>query len=155
MTRRRCSSSWTDRVDLLDVNVLVYAHRGDAPNHRAYRDWLEALINGDAPFAVADLVFSGFLRVVTHPAVFNPPSAPKQAMAFIDDLRSRPNFVSIAPGARHWEIFVRLCAAAGAKGNLIPDAYLAALAIESGSDWISTDGDYARFPGLHWRRPPV
>ncbi len=58
-----------------------------------------------------------------------------------------------APGPRHWEIFVRLCRAVRVKGNLVQDAYLAALAIESGSEWITTDRDYSRFPGLRWRHP--
>ncbi len=59
----------------------------------------------------------------------------------------------VSPGERHWEIFSRLCRQTGVKGNLVPDAYLAALAIESGSEWITTDRDYVRFPGLRWRRP--
>jgi uncharacterized protein len=59
----------------------------------------------------------------------------------------------LAPGPRHWEIFVRLCAAAGVRGSLVPDAYLAALAIESGSEWITTDRDFRRFPGLRLRHP--
>jgi uncharacterized protein len=61
--------------------------------------------------------------------------------------------VPIVPGQRHWEIFTRLCREANAKGNLVPDAYLAALAIESGSEWMTTDRDYGRFPGLRWRDP--
>jgi toxin-antitoxin system PIN domain toxin len=138
---------------LADVNVLVYAHREDAPGHAAYRDWLEALINGDQAYAVSDLVMSGFLRIVTHPRVFNPPTDLATAFAFTKVIRSRPNAVPIAPGPRHWDIFKNLCAAAGVKGNLIPDAYLAALAIESGSEWVTTDHDYSRFPGLKWRHP--
>lgn len=59
----------------------------------------------------------------------------------------------MSPGERHWEIFTRLCRSARARGNLVPDAYLAALAIESGTEWITTDRDYARFPGLRWRHP--
>ena len=100
-----------------------------------------------------NLVFSGFLRVVTHQKVFNPPSPFEKALAFVEELRARPNFVSLAPGARHWEIFVRLCRASRAGGNLIPDTFLAALAIETGSEWITTDKGYARFTGLKWRRP--
>lgn len=138
---------------LVDVNVLVYAHREDAPNHEAYRDWLEDLINGDEAYGMADLVLSGFIRVVTHPRVFNPPSAMDIALTFADRVRGQPNWVPIAPGARHWEIFARLCRAAGVRGNLVPDAYLAALAIESGSEWITTDRDFSRFAGLRWRHP--
>lgn len=61
--------------------------------------------------------------------------------------------MAVAPGPRHWEIFDRVCRAVDAKGNLVPDAYLAALAIESGSEWITSDRDFSRFPGLRWRHP--
>jgi predicted nucleic acid-binding protein len=77
----------------------------------------------------------------------------EDALRFADEVRSPANCVLITPGARHWDIFTRLCRAAEARGNLVPDAYLAALAIESGSDWITTDRDYSRFPGLRWRPP--
>jgi toxin-antitoxin system PIN domain toxin len=138
---------------LPDVNILVYAHREDASNHIAYREWLEHVINSDQAYGMADLVLSGFLRVVTHPRVFNPPSTLEMALAFARDIRSQPNCVPIRPGPRHWEIFEKLCRTANVKGNLVPDAYLAALAIESGSEWITTDRDYARFSELHWRHP--
>lgn len=138
---------------LPDVNVLVYAHRRDAPHHRAYRDWLAALINGDQAYGMADLVLSGLLRVITHPRVFDPPTPLAQALAFADQIRRRPHCVPIAPGPRHWGIFLSLCRDSAARGNLVPDAYLAALAIESGSQWITTDRDFSRFPGLRWRHP--
>ncbi len=138
---------------LVDVNVLVYSHRTDAPGHAAYRQWLEGLINGNQAYAFSELVLSGFLRVVTHPRVFNPPSDLASAMAFAQVIRSQPNAVPVAPGPRHWDIFKNLCEAAQVKGNLVPDAYLAALAIESGCLWITTDQDYSRFPGLNWHHP--
>jgi uncharacterized protein len=138
---------------LPDVNGLVYAHREDAVGHARYRAWLEELVNGGEPFGLADLVLSGFLRVVTHPRVFSPPSPLEAALEFAEQLRSAPNCVPVAPGERHWEIFTRLCRDAGAKGNLVPDAYLAALAIESGSEWVTTDRGFARYPGLRWRHP--
>ncbi len=138
---------------LADVNVLVYAHREDTPDHSRFRDWLETAINGDAAFGVSDLVLSGFLRVVTHPRVFASPTPLDLALAFVEQIRTRPNAVPVRPGERHWTIFARLCRQAGARGNLIPDAYLAALAIESGCEWVTTDRDFARFPGLRWRHP--
>ena len=138
---------------LLDVNVLVYAHRADAPNHPRYRAWLESTINADVAYGIADLVLSGFLRKVTHPRVFREPSPLAAALEFAAEVRNRPNCVIVAPAERHWEIFMRLCRETEAKGNVIADAYLAALALETGSDWITTDRDYARFPGLRWRHP--
>src|SRR5215471_10076041 len=110
--------------------------------------WLTVLKHSPS----CDFVLSGFLRIVTHPAIFSPPAPIDDALSFVEVIRSRPNFVPLNPGARHWEIFAGLCTATRASGNLVPDAYLAALAIESGSDWISTDRDYARFPGLRWHR---
>ena len=140
-------------MDLPDVNVLVYAYRTDASNHAAYRHWLEDVINGDQSYGMADIVLSGFLRIVTHPRIFNPPSEMTEALEFLHEVRGQPNCIQVAPGPRHWEIFARLCQTTGVKGNLVPDAYLAALAIESGSRWITTDRDYSRFPGLKWRHP--
>ena len=138
---------------MADVNVLVYAHREDTPEHRSYRAWLESLVNGDAAYAVSSLVLSGFLRVVTHPKVFKSPSPTVQALAFAEQIRNQPNAVPVEPGARHWELFKRLCVDSDATGNLIPDAYFAALAIESGCEWITTDRDFGRFKGLRWRHP--
>jgi hypothetical protein len=140
-------------MDLIDVNVLVYAHRADTPNHGAYRRWLEDVIQSDQAYGMSDIVLSGFLRIVTHPRVFNLPTEMTSALEFVGAVRNQANCVQVAPGPRHWEIFTRLCQTSGAKGNLIPDAYLAALAIESGSQWITTDRDYSRFPGLKWRHP--
>lgn len=138
---------------LLDVNVLVHAHREDSTDHTSYRRWLEQLINSDHPYGLADLVLSGFLRVVTHPQVFHPPSTMGKAMVYIKELRNQPNCTIINPGPRHWDIFSRLCAATDVKGNLVPDAFLAALAIESGSEWVTTDRDFYRFAGLRVRHP--
>jgi toxin-antitoxin system PIN domain toxin len=140
-------------VILVYANILVYAHRVDAPNHKRYRDWLAEAVNSDAAYGLSELVLSGFLRIVTHPRVFRDPSPLKVALAFVAGIRDRPNSVLVSPGARHWEIFTRLSISAGARGNLIPDAYFAALAIESGTEWVTTDRDYARFPGLRWRAP--
>ena len=138
---------------LPDVNVLVYAHREDAADHDRFRDWLEDLVNGDHAYGIAGLVASGFLRVVTHPRVFVEPSSLEEALDFVGGIRSGPGFIPVDPGPRHWEIFVGLCRGAGARGNLVPDAYLAALAIEAGGEWVTTDRDYARFPSLRWRHP--
>jgi uncharacterized protein len=140
-------------VILSDVNILVHAFREDAPRHLEFRRWLEDTINADASYGVADLALSGFLRVVTHARVFDPPASLADALAFADAVRSQPNCTIIAPGPRHWGIFTGLCRRASARGNLVPDAYLAALAIESGCEWITTDRDYSRFPGLRWRHP--
>jgi hypothetical protein len=99
------------------------------------------------------LVLSGFIRVVTHPKVFVKRSALPEALTFAEQLRGRPNSVTVSPGERRWEIFRSLCDDAGVKGNLVQDAYLAALAIESGCEWVTTDRDFSRLKGLRWRHP--
>ena len=88
-----------------------------------------------------------------HARIFKSPTPIERALA-ADAIRGRPNCVPVTPGPQHWTILSRLCTTVAAKVNLVPDAYLAALAIESGSEWITTDRDYARFPGLRWRHPP-
>src|SRR3990172_9033203 len=144
-------TSWNPEVVLPDVNVLVYAHREETAHHGACREWLETVVNSDAAYAISDLVLSGFVRVVTHPKVFKRPSTFGDALAFAEQVRDQPNCVRVEPGRRHWDIFKRLCHETGVKGNLVPDAYLAAMAIESGCEWISTDRDFSRFKGLRWR----
>ncbi|MBH0208338.1 MAG: type II toxin-antitoxin system VapC family toxin [Nitrospira sp.] len=138
---------------LPDVNVLVYAHREDSVRHSDYRDRLNQILASDTAFGISDLVLSGFLRVVTHPRVFGDTTPLDVAMEYAASVRNHPHAVTLAPGERHWEIFQRLCQEVSARGNLIADAYLAALAIEAGAEWITTDRDYARFSGLRWRHP--
>jgi len=140
-------------VLLFDVNVLLYAHREETERHAACLQELETAVNGERSFGFCDLIASGFLRVATHARVFDPPSPLPVAWQFIEGIRSSPNCVFVEPGSQHWRLFRQLCETSGARGNLIPDAYLAALAIESGYTWVSTDRDYGRFPGLDWRTP--
>ena len=137
----------------VNVNVLVYAFRHDLPQHERAAAWLGDLVGGDEAYGLVDVVLSGFLRIVTHPRVFAVPSTMDEALEFVEQVRDCRQCVMISPGPRHWEIFTRLCRTAGVRGNLVPDAYLAALAIESGSEWITTDRGYGRFPGLRWRVP--
>jgi len=138
---------------LADVNILVYAHREDSPRHLECLQWLETLINSDQSFALSELVLSGFLRIVTHPKIFNPPSTLHDALEFAEQIRNRPNCIIVSPQERHWDIFTNLCRQSNAKGNLIPDAYHAALVIETGSEWITTDHDFSQFSGLRWSQP--
>jgi hypothetical protein len=140
-------------MQLPDVNILVYAFRDAAPGHDRYRSWLQAALEAEEPVGIADLVLSSFVRVATHPKVFEPPAALDEALAFAKAVRSAPNAVPVSPGPRHWELFVRMCTEGSARGNLVSDAYLAALAIESGCELVTADRDFARFPGLRWRHP--
>ncbi len=138
---------------LPDVNVLVHALRPDASDHTTCRTWLDDVMNGEARYGMAPQVLSGVMRIATHPRVFMHPSSLDEALGFCNVLLAQSHCVVIHPGERHWEIFTRLCIQADARGNLVPDAWFAALAIESGCEWITLDRDYARFPRLRWRLP--
>lgn len=136
-----------------DVNVLVYAYNLHEPRHGEYRDWLEAALNGDRPFGLPSLVASGFVRVVTHPKVLVEPLRPDRALDIAERMRTSPAAVPMEPGRRHWAIFTALCRHVAARGNAVPDSYLAALAIEHGAEWNTADRGFARFPGLSGRHP--
>lgn len=138
---------------LADVNVLIYAFRKDVEQHAICRPWLERVILGDARFGVSPLTLSAVVRVTTDPRIYAVPSTLDQAISFCDDLLGQPHCQIVEPGARHWEIFKRLCIETNTRGRRVTDAWYAALAIEWGCEWITFDRDYARFPGLKWQIP--
>ena len=138
---------------LPDVNVLIYAFRRDTPHHALCRDWLVGTVTGEARFGLSPLVLSAVVRITTNPRIFVTPSTIAEAFGFCDDLLAQPHCEIVVPGARHWDIFRRLCVDTETRGARISDAWFAALAIEQGCDWITLDRDFARFPGLKWRVP--
>jgi len=140
-------------VNLPDVNILVHAFRADSSDHNRCRTWLEGVVNGDALYGMSPLALSGMIRVVTHPRIFREPSASDEALAFCEVLLGQPHCVLVEPGDRHWSIFTKLLRTDDVRGNLVPDAWFAALAIERACTWITLDRDYARFEGLDWRTP--
>ncbi len=138
---------------LPDVNVLVYAHREDLAAHPVARAWLESALNGDEPLGVFNPTLASFLRIVTNRRIFKTPTPLSLALDFVETLRAAPMARPIDTSASHWEIFVRLCHEINAAGDDIPDAYLAALAIENDCEFVSTDTGFARFSRLKFRRP--
>lgn len=140
-------------MQIADVNVLIYAHREESPEHLAYAAWLTQLVRSAQPFAVSELAASGFVRIVTNPRVFSQPTPLEMALEFIEELHAQPACVRLRPGPDHWAIFARLCRQANVHGPLIADAYHAALAIEHGCELVTTNADFARFPGLRWAHP--
>ncbi len=138
---------------LFDVNVLLNAHRAEQREHDVARELLERTVGDIRPYAVSELILSSFVRIATHRRALNPPTPLEMALDFCDGLRTRSNARIVAPGRRHWALFTDLCRRFDAVGNLASDAYLAALAIESGCEFVSFDRDFARFSGLNWRSP--
>ncbi len=138
---------------LPDVNVLLYAFRSDCVEHPRYRDWLDEIVNGPSAYGVSPQVLSAVVRISTHPRIFQRPSRLEDVLGFTAILRAQPHATIVVPGERHWAVFEDLCRQAAATGNLVQDAWYAALAIESGCEWVTTDRDFARFAGLTWRTP--
>jgi hypothetical protein len=140
-------------VILPDVNVLLYAFRDDSVDHARYRGWLDSVVNGDEAYGMSPQVLSSVVRIATHPRIYVAPARLEEVLCFARVLLEQPTCTVVQPGPRHYAIFEDLCRRAAATGNLVQDAWLAALAVESGCEWITTDGDFARFAGLRWRRP--
>ncbi len=138
---------------LLDVNIVLAAHRSDHPHHAEVRSWFDEIVHGGEPFTVPDVVWAGFIRLSTNRRIFPVPTPLEDAFGFLRAVRGQPHHVNVVPGERHLQLFEDLCVTADAAGDLAPDAYLAALALEQGCELISMDRDFARFPTLRWRRP--
>jgi uncharacterized protein len=139
---------------LVDTNVLVYANRRNAPRHDEYHAWMQGLIDGPEPYAVSDFAVVGLVRIITNRRIYKEDAATiEEAISFATELRDQPHAMVIGPGSRFWPIFTGLCRSTSAAGKLVPDAYLAALAIEHGCEFITTDTDFSKFPGLRWRHP--
>lgn len=140
---------------LVDVNVLVAAHRADHSHHALVTPWFEALLDGAEAFTVPDAVWASFIRIVTHRRIFPVPSPTGDAFAFVRAVRAQPGHLPTAPSARHLDVFERVCADGQATGDLVPDAYLAALALDQGAAVATLDRDFTRFAGLRVVTPPV
>lgn len=138
---------------LVDVNLLVYAWDRRSPYHEPAVRWLDDRLSGTARVGLPWESLLGFMRVVTNPRIYERPATVQVAWAQAERwLSARSAWVTV-PGDRHQEILGRLLSRLGGGAKLIPDAHLAALAIEHGLALCSTDGDFARFEGLRWENP--
>lgn len=135
------------------VNILVSAFHPAASDHGQMKAWLEGAVNGPEPVGVSTAVLSGALRVLTHPAIFDPPADTGDVLDVLDEFVGQDNVHVLSIPAGHWGVVSDLCRQVRAKGNVVHDAAHAALAIQHGATWISKDRGFARFPGLTWRLP--
>lgn len=138
---------------LLDVNIVLAAHRADHPRHALVRPWFDDMLRGDEPFTVTDATWASFVRIATNRRIFSVPTPLADSFAFVRSVRAQRQHVAVAPGERHLEIFEELCRSADATGDLAADAYVAAIATEQDCELVTLDRDFARFPDLRWRRP--
>lgn len=136
-----------------DVNVLLYALREESDRHAAYRDWLQQALNGAEPVALFEPALASTFRIATHPRIYREPTPRRVIESFLDTCLLAPAAIALRAEVDHWLLFRTLCARANCAGNLVQDAYLAALALEHNCTFITTDRDFARFPGLRWRHP--
>ncbi len=136
---------------LCDVNVLLHVLVEASPHHEVCSREVERLRRTPERMALSELVLAAVLRIATNPKVFDPTPTTDEVFAFLEALRSPPTVRIVAPGPRHWRLFQDLVLSTGLRGADTTDAYLAALAIESGCEWWTTDGDFERFPGLRFR----
>lgn len=138
---------------LVDANLLVYAHVASTPQHRKAHRWLDDRLNGSTQLALPWPSLLAFVRLVSNPRVFAHPLAVSAAWEQAESWLQIPVVWIPMPTERHREVLGLLLAGVGFRPNLVPDAHLAALAIEHGLTLCSSDGDFARFQGLRWENP--
>jgi hypothetical protein len=140
-------------VILIDANLLVYARVVTFPQHEGARSWLDGRLSGTAPVGLPWPTLLGFIRLVANPRIFERPESIDSAWRQVEDWLGCPTVWIPQPTDRHREVLRPLLACCAGRANLVPDAHLAAVAIEHGLILCSTDGDFARFPGLRWENP--
>jgi toxin-antitoxin system PIN domain toxin len=140
-------------VILVDANLLIYASNRSFPQYGPARRWLAGQLDHAPRVALPWASLLGFVRIVTNPRLFRRPLSPGDAWEQVEAWLNTPNVWIPQPTENHRPILARMLQSAGAGANLVPDAELAALAIEHGQTLCSTDGDFARFPGLKWMNP--
>lgn len=136
---------------LCDVGVLLGAMVEHSPHHSACRGELERLLSRPRDMAVSELILAAVVRIGSNPRVFRPTPTPEEVFRYVEALTSQTEVRRVEPGPRHWMIFRSLVLETGIRGSDTTDAYLAALAMEHGCEWWTTDAGFSRFPGLRWR----
>lgn len=148
-------SDWRS-VIVTDVNVLVYAFDEASTDHARYASWLAEVAGGADALALVDTVLFGFVRVVTHPKIFDDPAPTVAALEFVQALIDSPSGTWLGSNRATWEAFTTIAQGDRAvRGNYVPDAYLASVAIANGARLATADRGFARYPGLDWFDPGV
>lgn len=137
---------------LVDANLLLYAFDAGSEHHHPARQWLESAIDSSTPIGLPWVCLMAFVRITTHPRNRQPLPL-GAALQVMDDLIALPSVIVVGPGALHWRLFRDAMTAANAKGDLVTDAHLAALAIEHNATLCTNDADFSRFPGLRVEFP--
>jgi uncharacterized protein len=140
-------------VILVDANILIYAHVSSFAQHAIARDWLDEQLSGSNRVGLPWASVLAFMRLVTNPRVFEQPEPTADAWRQVVQWLGCETVWIPQPTERHVEVLGGFLRLPGRQANLVPDAHLAALAMEHGLILCSADGDFARFPGLRWKNP--
>ncbi len=138
---------------LVDANLILYAEDSLSAHHRTARDWWDERLSGSNPVCLCWPVLTAFLRISTNARIMERPLTGEEAGIRVDRWLAQPCVRLVAATSSHWKILRGLMQEAAATANLVPDAHLAALAIEHGCTLYSSDRDFGRFPSLKWVNP--
>ncbi len=136
-----------------DINLLVFAYNLTRPENPAAAEWWEGLVNGTENVGIPRLVATGFVRLMSNPKVMSSPFSGSEAAELVNYWFTWSHIFPINPGDRYLIHFHALLAATGSGGDLVPDAHIAALAMEYGAEVHSADSDFGRFRGVRWHNP--
>lgn len=140
---------------IVDANLLIYAVDSCSPHHEAASAWLTEALNGHERVALPWQTIGAFLRISTHPRLFDVPLTPSQARGCVERWMATEQTWIPAVDRETWQILAALIDRHRVAGNLVPDAQLAALAVRHGLAVVSADSDFARFPEVRWHNPLV
>lgn len=140
-------------MHLLDVNIVLASHREDHEHHEVVRSWFDDLVESGYPFMVPDVVWASLVRLATNRRIFKVPSPSSDVFEFVRATTLQPGYVTLESTGRALQLFEKVCIDYEAAGDLVPDAFLAAMAMEHGCQVVSLDRDFARFETVTWLNP--
>ena len=138
---------------LVDANLLLYAYDSESPNHEPARNWLESTLSSGRAVRFALVTLLAFVRIASDRRIYAHPMSPAEACSLVEEWLALPNVRVLQPGPRTWRLLSRMCEEGQAKGAMVMDAHLAALALENGASIATTDRDFMRFPDLKLVNP--
>ena len=138
---------------LVDANLLLYAYDSESPHHEPARSWLESTLSSGRPVRFALVTLLAFVRIASDRRVYTHPMPPAEACSLVEEWLALPNVRVLQPGPRAWRLLGAMCEEGQAKGAMVMDAHLAALALEHGASIATTDRDFMRFPDVELVNP--
>ena len=138
---------------LVDANLLLYAYDSESPHHEPARNWLEGVLSSGHPIRFALITLLAFVRIASDRRIYTRPMPPGESCSLLEEWLALPNVRILQPGPRAWRRLGRMCEEGRAKGAMVMDAHLAALAMEHGASIATTDRDFMRFPDIEIVNP--